>query len=227
MELGPGEPAAGPWHVEPLDAFARSLAEAAGTPSGRPRLIAVDGRGGSGKTVLAERLRPALSPAAVVHSDVVAWGHARFGWDDLMITGVLEPLHAGRPVSFRPPGWDHDVREGRIEVPAGLSAVIIEGVGVARRSLAPLVDVTIWVQSDYVEAKRRGTRRDIAEWGRTEEEASRLWDEWEDEEVPFLQDDQPWHRAHAIVGTSTPLRHDPETEVVVSRGGTPSPPAAT
>ena len=144
-----------------------------------------------------------------------------------MITGVLEPLRAGRPVSFRPPGWDNDVREGRIEVPADLSAVIIEGVGVARRSLAPLVDVTIWVQSDYVEAKRRGTRRDIAQWGRTEEEASRLWDEWEAEEVPFLQDDQPWHRAHVIVGTSTPLPHDPETEVVVSRGGIPSPPAAT
>jgi uridine kinase len=216
MELGAGEPAAGPWRVERVEAFARSLAEAAGTPSGRPRLIAIDGRGGGGKTALAERLCRVLSPAAVVHSDDVAWGHSRFGWDDLMITHVLEPLRAGRPVRFRPPGWDQDARAGQLEVPADVSTILIEGVGVARRSLAPLVDLVIWVQSDHVEAKHRGTRRDIAELGRTEEEAARVWDEWEVEEVPFLQDDQPWRRAHFIVGTASSLPHDPHGEVALS-----------
>jgi hypothetical protein len=216
MELGPGEPAAGPWRVEPVEAFARSLAETAGTPARRPRIIAVDGRGGGGKTALAERLGHRLGPAAVVHSDDVAWGHSRFGWDDLMITGVLEPLRAGHPVHYRPPGWDHDRREGHLNVPAGLATVIVEGVGVSRRTLAPLVDVAIWIQSDYVEAKQRGVRRDMAELGRTPADADRLWDEWETEEVPFLADDRPWQRAHIIVGTASSLPHDPTTEVVVS-----------
>ena len=214
MELGPGEPAAGPWRVEPVTAFARSLTDAAGTPAGRPRIIAVDGRGGSGKTALAARLGRAMGPAAVVHSDDVAWGHARFDWADLMIDGVLRPLHAGDPVRYRPPGWDQDLRAGHIAVAAGMSTVIIEGVGVSRRSLAPLVDVMLWVQSDYAEAKRRGTRRDMAELGRDAETAMRLWDEWEAEEVPFLLADQPWRRAHFIVGTTAP--HDAETEVVVA-----------
>ncbi len=216
MELGPGEPAAGPWHVEPVNAFARSLAEAAGTPIGRPRIIAVDGRGGGGKTALAERLARALSPAAVVHSDDVAWAHSRFGWDDLMSEGVLRPLRAGGRVHYRPAGWDKDGREGCLSVAAGLSAVIIEGVGVSRHTLMPLVDVAVWVQSDFTEAKRRGMSRDMADLGRTEEEALRLWDEWEAEEVPFLQDDQPWQRAHFIVGTASSLPHSPNTEVVVS-----------
>src|SRR3954451_2374520 len=105
MELGPGEPAAGPWRVEPIADFARSLAEAAGTPAGRPRIIAVDGRGGGGKTALAERLCRAMQPATVVHSDDVAWAHSRFGWGDLMIAGVLRPLHDGNPVHYRPLGW--------------------------------------------------------------------------------------------------------------------------
>jgi hypothetical protein len=219
MELGPGEPAAGPWRIEPMAEFARSVAEAAGTPAGRPRIIAVDGRGGGGKTALAERLRQALQPAAVVHSDDVAWGHSRFGWDDLMIAGVLEPLRAGRPVAYRPPGWDRDVRDGHIDLDPDASTVIIEGVGVSRRALAPLIDVAIWVQSDFVEAKRRGLLRDMAELHRREDEAERLWDEWEAEEVPFLLEDGPWQRAHFIVGTASSLPHDPETEVAVSLDG--------
>jgi hypothetical protein len=216
MELGPGEPAAGPWRVEPVDVFARSLADAAGAPVGRPRIIAVDGRGGGGKTALADRLSGAMGPAAVVHSDDVAWAHSRFGWDDLMIAGILEPLRAGRAVHYRPSGWDSDGRDGHIDIAAGLATVIIEGVGVSRRALAPLLDVTVWVQSDFAEAKRRGMRRDMAELDRDEAEAERLWDEWEAEEVPFLQADQPWQRAGFIVGTAPSLPHDAQTEVVVS-----------
>jgi len=221
MELGPGEPAAGSWHIEPVDVFARSLAEAAGTPVGRPRIIAVDGRGGGGKTALAERLARAFSPAAVVHSDDVAWAHSRFGWDDLMSAGVLQPLRAGSPVHYRPAGWDKDGREGYLDVAAGLSTVIIEGVGVSRRTLTPLVDVAVWVQSDFTEAKRRGMDRDMADLGRNEEEALRLWDEWEAEEVPFLLADQPWQRAHFIIGTASSLPHNRDTEVVVSSPLTP------
>ncbi|MEU4220751.1 hypothetical protein [Actinoplanes sp. NPDC026623] len=216
MELGPGEPAAGPWRVEPMADFARSVGEAAGTPTGRPRIIAVDGRGGGGKTALAERLRQRMRSAAVVHSDDVAWGHSRFGWDDLMIAGVLEPLRAGRPVAYRPPGWDRDVREGRIELDRNASTVIIEGVGVSRRTLAPLIDVVIWIQSDFAEARRRGLLRDMAELHRQEAEAERLWDEWAAEEVPFLEEDRPWQRAHFIVGTASSLPHSAETEVAVS-----------
>jgi uridine kinase len=216
MKLGPGEPAAGPWRVELVDVFARSLAEAAGTPVGRPRVISVDGRGGGGKTALAERLCRAMRPAAVVHSDDVAWEHSRFGWDDLMIAGVLQPLHAGNPVHYRPPAWDRNGRKGHIDVSADASTVIVEGVGVARRELAPLVDVVVWVQSDFAEAKRRGMRRDMAQLDRDEDEALRRWDEWEAEEVPFLLADQPWRRAHFIVGAASSLPHDAETEVVVS-----------
>jgi hypothetical protein len=225
MELGPGEPAAGPWRVESLADFARSLADAAGDPAGRPRIIAVDGRGGGGKTALAERLARVMTPAAVVHSDDVAWAHSRFGWDDLMIDGILTPLRAGRAVHYQPLGWPKDGREGHLDVAAGLATVIIEGVGVARRSLMPFLDVAVWVQSDFAEARQRGIARDITLWGRTEDEAYRKWYEWEEEEVPFLAGDQPWTRARFIVGTASSLPHDAETDVVVADQLQPSPSA--
>ena len=206
MNLGPGEPEAGPWRVEPIDDFARSLASA--------HVIAVDGRGGSSKTVLTDRLA-SLLPAAVVHSDDVAWNHSRFGWDDLMIDGILRPFRLGEQVHYRLPAWERLGREGHISVPTGATTLIIEGVGVSRRSLSPFVDVAIWVQSDYVEAKARGIRRDIATEGRTEAGARQNWDEWEAEEVPFLLDDRPWERADIIVSTAVP--HDLTAEVVTAR----------
>jgi hypothetical protein len=214
MTPGPGEPEAGPWQTESLAHFADSLT---GPSLNRPRLIAVDGRGGSGKTALAGRLRHLLHPAAVVHSDDVAWNHSRFGWDDLMIGGVLEPLRAGRDVHYRPPAWQREGRDGHIDIDADVSAVIVEGVGVSRRELAPLFDVLVWVQCDYDEALHRGILRDRAELGRDDEEALREWWAWEAEEVPFLRADRPWDRAHVIVGTASTLPHDPDTEVMVAR----------
>jgi hypothetical protein len=73
--------------------------------SGRPVILAIDGRSNSGKTTLAVRIQRAVPGAAVVHTDDIAWEHSRFGWDDLLVDGVLVPVHQGQPVSYRPPGW--------------------------------------------------------------------------------------------------------------------------
>jgi hypothetical protein len=94
--------------------------------------------------------------------------------------------------------------------------VIIEGVGVSRRTLAPLLDVTVWVQSDFAEAKRRGMLRDMRTLGRDEAAALRAWDEWDAEEVPFLLEDRPWERARFVVATASSLPYDARTEVVVA-----------
>jgi uridine kinase len=216
MLLGPGEPVAGPWRVERLDVLARSLLDAAGDPPSRPRILAVDGRSASGKTTLANRLCQVLPGAAVVHTDDVAWAHSRFGWDDLMLAGILAPLHAGRDVHYQPPAWQPHGRSGHIDVSANASTVIIEGVGAARRQVAHLVDVAIWVQSDGDGARRRGVRRDMVDQGIDEAVALQKWGGWAAEEVPFLVQDRPWERADVIVATAPVLAHDPQTEVVIA-----------
>jgi hypothetical protein len=75
-----------------------------------------------------------------------------FDWTDLLIGGLLEPVHRGEPVSYRPPAWGERNRAGAIEVPQGRELVIIEGAGAARRELTDMVDAVVWVQSDMAES---------------------------------------------------------------------------
>jgi hypothetical protein len=159
---GAGEPVAEPWTARPLEDVAAQLREATAAPDG-VSVIAVDGRSAGGKTTFGARLAAHLPGAFVVHTDDVAWYESFFGWDQLMALGVLEPARRGRSVRFRPPAWDVQGREGAIEVPADTPFLIVEGVGASRRSLVPLIDAAVWVQSDFAEARRRGITRDLAE----------------------------------------------------------------
>jgi hypothetical protein len=208
---GPGEPAAGPWRVAPVDELVTLLWAAAGGPTSRPRVVAVDGRSASGKTTVAALLQAAVPASGVVHTDDVAWYESFFGWDELVAAGVLEPLHRGAAVHYRPPAWDRRERPGAVELPAGLAMVLVEGVGAARRELAGWLDAVIWVQSDAVEAERRGIERDGGN-----EAAGAFWQEWAAQEIPFLAAQRPWERADLIVcGTPAPA-HDCSCEVVLA-----------
>jgi hypothetical protein len=106
LRLHPGEVEATGWRVERLSDVVHRLLEAAPDVVGRPRLIAVDGRGGAGKSTLVERLRMIVPASGIVHTDDVAWNHAYFDWGALMVESILRPLHRGEAVTFRPPGLD-------------------------------------------------------------------------------------------------------------------------
>jgi hypothetical protein len=211
LTLRPEEPPAGPWRVESLAWLVDLLLRTAGPPDGRPPVVAVDGRGASGKSTLAERLRLSVPGAQVVHTDDIAWAHSRFGWDDLMIGGALGPLHRGESVHYQPPAWGRHGREGHVDVAATTPLVIVEGVGASRRELTHLIDAAVWVQSDWVEAERRGLVRDGGD-----AEAVENWHAWMSEELPFLAADRPWERAIVIVSGTPQLDHDPVNEVVVA-----------
>lgn len=182
------------------------LYRAAGTPPARPRIIAVDGRGASGKSTLASLLHDAVPASVVVHTDDVAWHHSFFDWADILLGCVLQPILEGRAVSYRPPAWIERGRPGAIHVPLGLEMVIIEGVGAGRRELGHLIDAVVWVQSDFAEAERRGIARDIAQKANGDpDEASVFWHTWMAEELPFLEHHRPWERACVIIA-GTPAR---------------------
>jgi len=102
MALEQGEPAAGPWRVVPVSELVEQLYVAARTPAGRPRIVAVDGCGGAGKSTLVQRLRAHVPRSAVVHTDDVAWHHSFFDWAGVLAEHVLEPLRRGEAVDFRP-----------------------------------------------------------------------------------------------------------------------------
>lgn len=197
-----GEPPVATWYERPL---AEVVTELLGRLGPGRRVIAVDGRGGGGKSTLAHRLGDLVPGAAVVGTDDVAWHESIFGWDRLLIDGVLRPYRQGAPIAYRPPAWDRQGRSGAIEVAATAPLVIVEGVGASRRELTPWLDAALWVQSDFAEAERRGIARDVASGVNGDyDETVAFWHTWMAEELPFFERDRPWERADLIVaGAST------------------------
>jgi hypothetical protein len=207
---GPGEHAVECWQVESLTCFARRVQSALGDHADRPAFLAVDGRSGGGKTTVAMRLAEVLPSVTVLHTDDIAWNHSFFGWADVLVADVLLPLRAGADVSYRPASWIAHDRAGRIEAPAA-DLVIIEGVGSSQPALAPHLDATIWVQSDFAEAERRGILRDGGD-----DAAAAFWQEWMAAETPFLAGYRPWERATFVVAGTPDIDHDPGSEIVVA-----------
>ncbi|TYP84894.1 uridine kinase family protein [Blastococcus xanthinilyticus] len=210
MQLEQGEPAAGPWRVVPLGELVEQL-HAAGDVSGRPRIVAIDGRGGAGKSTLVQRLLAHVPRSAVVHTDDVAWHHSFFDWAGVLAEHVLEPLRRGAGVDFRPPSWVERGRPGSVVVPAGLETVWVEGTGVLRSGLAPLLDASVWVQVDRRDAGRRLLDRD----GDSPEQQRHV-EEWLREEHPFLLREQPWSSATLVLAGSPVVGHVPDTHVVLA-----------
>ena len=196
MDLHPEEPDLGPWR--PVD-DAELLALV-----GQPSLALVDGRGGGGKTTFSSRLADLLG-ASLVHTDDIAWEYSRFGWDDLLVGGVIGPWRGGADVRYRPPGWAAHDRPGAIEAGGG-RPLVIEGCGVGRAELAGLADLVVWMQSDRTLARKRALVRDASYGTRTPEEAEAFWDDWMTEEEPFFAADRPWERADLVVLGTPPDR---------------------
>jgi len=207
MHLPEEEPAATAWRALDVAAVVDLLLAAAGSPHGRPAVVAIDGRSARGKSTLSTQLRAAAPgvSVALVHTDDVAWYESFFGWASLMIDGVLAPLHAGAAVDFRPPAWAINGREGAVRVPAGLDLVLVEGVGAGQRELSGFLDAIVWVQSDFTLAEERGIARDIGEGVNGDRDQTvAFWREWMTGELPFVAEQRPWERACAVVaGTPT------------------------
>jgi len=166
---------------------------------GDPPIVAIDGRGSSGKSTLARRLCRITPGSAVVHTDDIAWAHAVLDWTDLLIDGIIRPVRAGAKVAYRPPKWDERGRAGAITVPVGRSLLLIEGVGSGRRSLAKHLDGVVWVETPPEVTARRDAAR-----VRAGETTPADYAAWMAEELPFVERERTWERALFTVDGTDP-----------------------
>ena len=223
LQLAPEEPEAAPWRVELLSNVAETVIRRGPDrgSSSRPAVLAVDGRSNNGKTTVAARVGEMVPGAVVMHTDDIAFEHSRFGWADLLIDGILVPVHQGRAVSYRPPKWDEHGREGSLKVHADCPLLIIEGDGTGRREVTHLVDTLIWVQADEREAARRSAARvanpPAADLANKAVDGTPFDEEgWMAEERPFNAAERTWERADIIVCGTPEIPYDPSTEIVIA-----------
>jgi len=200
-----------PWRVATTAEVVGLIREMTSAVGDRPPVIAVDGRSNSGKTTFSERLVAAWPGAAVVHTDDIAWWHSVLDWTGLLVDGVLTPVRAGRAVAFRPPQWDVRGRPGAVEVPAGCTLLLVEGVGSGRRSLTPHLDGIVWAEAPAADREERD-RADVAAGLIAPEN----FDAWMREEIPFVEAERTWERAGLVVAGWAALPHDPEREFVIA-----------
>ena len=209
IELQPEESAVTQWRVSATDELVAHLLSLVGTPQGRPAIIAVDGRGGSGKTTLTTALTAAVPGAQAFHLDDLIWNEPLYDWDQLYVDTLTQLRRAGS-LDLVPEKWSEHGREGSIRIPAGSPVVLVEGTGAGLAAVRSLIDAHVWVQTGDDVAERRGIKRDIAEGVNGDaEESVRFWHWWMAGERLFFAKDRPWRRADVIVSGDAPAGVEP------------------
>ena len=172
-------------------------------PAGRPRVVGVEGRSGSGKSTVAARLRAALArrgrPVAVLPMEDLYPG-----WEGLaeapglLREWVLEPLSRGDPAAWRRYDWERGAfaREWTLlpgDVAAG-GVLVVEGCGSGSAAGRGLLDLLVWVAaSDDDRSRRLDARGDASSYA----PFRRVWAE---QEEAFYERNRPLEHADLVVG---------------------------
>lgn len=183
----------------------------------RPLIIGIDGRSGSGKTVLSKVLAENLSANHEV--TVLRLEDFYHGWDGLTAgiekfsQDVLPALAAGETATYQTWDWDAadtlDGGPGLMVTTQPTEVIICEGVGIGARPNREHLDVLIWLRvPDKIRYKRA--------MGRDGETYRAHWDRWAAQERAMLDQDQIYDAADLVLVANEPdERHHTSALAVV------------
>jgi gluconate kinase len=170
--------------VDVLPALVTAIRDAA--RGGRP-VVLLDGRSGSGKSVLAASLAPALDAQLLSLDELYpGWEGLKAGSDSVHQT-VLRA---------RDPGWvrwdwaSGDAAEWHPLDPD--RPLLIEGCGALSRANRALATFGIWLELDPVERRRRFSERDAGRF-------DGYWDRWAAQEDAFIAREDPARLAELVI----------------------------
>ena len=179
-----------PGLVERIGRLARETEPRAGTT----RVIAIDGRSGSGKTTFAGQLAAHLdAPVVQLEQLYPGWSGLQAGID-LVVDAVLVPLSSGRTAQVPRYDWivERFIEPWPLE-PAPL--VIVEGVGAGARAAATFASLLVWLELEHGLRKQRALARDGDVF-------RPHWDHWAAQEDVLLAREQTPQRADVVVDVS-------------------------
>ena len=176
-------------------------------------IVAIDGRGGAGKSSLARALVAKFPNSSHIEHD---WFHLpknevvegrRFDHERL-VADVIAPFRVGtQKLTFYRYNWGYLTGEpdGFHETPLTIAhkeILIIEGCETLHSALYPHLDLRIWLDTSPKVALERGMRRDVEEYKLDPERVRAAWAEWSSWEEKSLAHDDRRMRADFILNFS-------------------------
>jgi uridine kinase len=160
-------------------------------------IIIIDGRAGSGKTTLANRLQNQLflegdSAPRIIHMDdlYLGWEGLKDGVSYLQRM-VLNPLLNTGTASWQEYNWDTNQRQEWREFSGG-TPLIIEGCGSLNTFTAAMTKLTIWIEMPEERRKQRSIERDGDKY-------LQFWEAWSAQELDFLASEKSPELANFIL----------------------------
>lgn len=173
-----------------------------GGPTDGGRLLAIDGRSGSGKSSLARAVLARLGPELAFLLEVE---RLYPGWSGLadgvrVLAAALAPL-TGRP---RRPGvaptwdWHADAPGASLTIPV-TPVLVVEGVGAGTLALAAHRTLLVWTTAPDAVRRSRALTRDGGSY-------APHWDAWAEQEERYFAADPTLPDADLVVAEGTILR---------------------
>lgn len=165
-------------------------------------MVGIDGRGGAGKSTLADYLSSQFSRTAVVHMDDVYRSslqrkHLPSGIGSnydrpRLVEHVLTPLRDSHTARYQRYDWDHDDLADWIVI-TEVDIAIVEGVSSIADDVVDYYDLTIWVETSAKTCLDRGLARDG-------ESARQQWEEiWLPGDEIYISTQLPHKRADIVI----------------------------
>lgn len=171
--------------------------------NGRFFTIAIDGRGGSGKSTFAEMLKVKLPGFVILNgddyfepvNDPVVWGEFN---DDRFVSDVIKPLKTGNDFTYRPYDWHADphITEKGIQVSKGFC---LERCYSFTFDLD--WDLKIWVEAPKEVCLARGLVREKM----PRERVISAWELWQRQENEYIRDFAPKEKADVVIDGTKPF----------------------
>jgi uridine kinase len=187
--------------VSPVDAVVELLRTRPPT-LGEGRLVCIDGPAGSGKTTLAQLVASGVDGLDQQESQLIHMDDLVEGWDGLsgvtaQLEGILRPLAAGQPGSYRRYDWLGGAFAETVTVqPCPL--LVLEGVGSGAARFDDVRTVLVWVEAPHDERLRRGIERDGDAF-------VPHWEQWAANEADLFACERTRERADLRLDGTTPF----------------------
>ena len=193
-----------------VDTYAALVERIRGRPprNGATRVVGIDGPAGSGKSVLAERLRELLTASVICLDDLTPSWSGPDKEAALLVEQVLEPLATGGRPRYQFFDWVQNRYTEWRDVPPG-PFLIAEGVGAGSQLVRPYLSYLVWVEAPADLRLARGLDRDG-------EDRRPDWERWREREDALFKREETRRHADLLVDGAPIVTHDPEKEYVTS-----------